>query len=78
MILKAQLWKPLFDAGDLPSWLVALGRDWDLLTMSDDEWAQRRVANQIERALTEVVSLEGRRIAQATSFFTSSVPRSFR
>ena len=65
MIMKTQLWEPLFDSGDLP-WLIALGRDWDLVTMSDVEWAQHMVPDLVEAAVAEVVGLKGRGIAQAT------------
>jgi hypothetical protein len=65
MIMKMQLWEPLFAAGDLP-WLVALDRNWDLVTMSENEWAQRNVADLVEAAVAEVVSVKGRGIAQAT------------
>ncbi|HEY5145086.1 MAG TPA: hypothetical protein VII98_16415 [Solirubrobacteraceae bacterium] len=36
MILKIPVWEPLMAAGDLP-WLVALGRDWDMVLMPNDD-----------------------------------------
>lgn len=65
MIMKLSLWEPLFEGGDLP-WLVALDPDWDLATMSDQEWDGGGAAERIERAVREVISVKGRGVAQAT------------
>lgn len=65
MILKSQLWRPLFEAGDLP-WLLALGREWDLVTTPDEQWQGERVGDRIAEAVGDIISLKGRGVAQAT------------
>jgi hypothetical protein len=65
MIMKIPLWQPLLDAGDLV-WLSALGRDWDLVTMADEDWERLDVLEGVEAAIREIISEKGRGVAQAT------------
>lgn len=65
MIMKTQLWEPLFAAGELP-WLVALERDWDLVTMPASAWEAWTIVDLVARAIAEVVAVKGRGIEQAT------------
>ena len=74
MIMKTQLWRPLMEVGDLP-WLVALGRDWDLVTMPADEWEDLEVIDRITEAIEAVVSVKGRGVAQATKLLHLKRPR---
>jgi hypothetical protein len=74
MIIKVSLWEPLLAAADLP-WLAALGRDWDMITMSDAQLAEHGILDSVEAAITEIVSVKGRGIAQATKVLHLKRPR---
>lgn len=74
MILKVSLWEPLMAAGDLP-WVAALGRDWDLIAISDGELAAQSVFDRLEEAVAEVVAVKGRGISQATKLLHLKRPR---
>ncbi len=51
---KPARWNTLFAENHLP-WLAAIGSDWDLLTMTAEEWEERDEAHAVETLMTGIL-----------------------